>query len=267
MWHIQKDVFCAYEQSKLKEALENLKIPHCYCADFEVVSVMGDFLEDDTIAKFRGSVDFIEPMRHKYIHAMKKMCPSWVTLKNYECSTYYTYWMQWLLNRDHFFVPWGVFETEADQYFKWLDSSKLFIRPNSGRKIFTGNYVDSKWWTQNLKTIQDLPGNSPKATDLILVSSHKGIVAEYRVMMHLDTVIDYSFYDGNDMAVVDRKDLTTFSENAAWSSNYFPDDYYTIDVSLMQDGDLKVIELNSLFSAGWYDADYEKIITHVENHS
>jgi len=267
MWHIQKDIFGAYEEQKMKDALDELGVFRCDCVGEQVVNPpTGAWSNDEGPAVFRGSVEFVQLMRHKYINVFKKIAPIGVTEERYDCTRYYSHWLDSMLNQDHFFVPWSVLSMYADQYFAWLDCDKLFIRPNSGKKIFTGNYITKKWWERDLASIESLPGNNPTGDDLVLVSCHKGIVSEYRVMMHLDKVISYSFYSGNEMNQLSEEKITSYCEPAAWGAEYFPDDYYTIDLALLQDGTIKVLELNSLFAAGWYDADYKKIIQHVEKH-
>ncbi len=266
MWHIQTGVFGHYEEQKLKQALDNLDLTYAICDNNEVLSTNRPWGQNNSVTCFRGAVEFIQPMRHRYINAFRENAPVCVTIENYSCSVYYPKWLEWLLNRDHFFVPWITLKDDAQQYFEWLNCEKLFIRPNSGRKIFTGNYISKKWWENDLETIASLPGNNPSDNDLVLVSSHKGIVSEYRVIMYEDEVLTYSWYDGNETCSLSEAKIKDYCTAAAWSSNYFPDEYYTLDLALLQDGSMKVLELNSLFSAGWYDADYDKIIKHVEEH-
>ena len=266
MWYIQKDVFGSTEELELKNALTHLDIDYIDCDSLDFVKVDPNWMSQSQSPVFRGSVEFVDLVRKKYENTFRVDPPTCITAENYDCTKYYKYWINNLLNEHHFFVPWKILELQCQNYFDYFETEKIFIRPNSGRKIFTGNYITEKWWPRDLETISSLPGNNPGSEDLVLISPFKNIKVEYRVMMHMDLVLSHSYYDGNEGLSVDVDDLYNFCQCSAWAASYYPDEYYTIDVCVLEDGSMKIIELNSLFSAGWYDADYGAIIKHVRDH-
>jgi len=258
MWYVQKDVFGEEEETRLKETLDKLNIGRCDCDGLRIEGANSKPGRNRRPV-FRGALEFVTSMSSVFDAGHPGVTPP-----RYRCSIYYDPWLPAMLNHDYFLVPWSSLEKHGNDYFETMACDKLFIRPNSGYKIFTGNYITKKWLSKDLEVIKGLPGNNAEEDTLVLVAPYQEIKSEFRCMMHRSKMVSYSYYSGEEMFGENLEGrLTRYVESAAYNANYFPDTYYTIDVAVLSNGELSIIELNSLFSAGWYDADYEKIVRHI----
>lgn len=249
MWIIQNKVF-GEEQERLLSALIDLGIEARIVNDD-----YSSFSSGTEKAIFRGSVDFV-----------KSNSIGLINLKNYNCSMYYAHYLDHLLNHDFIFINWGSFGLYKDHLFRYLNTDELFIRPNSGRKIFTGNYVTKKWFNKDIEAIMSLPGNSePEPDDLIVASSKKKLLDEFRVLMYKKTAIDCTVYYTDEDCILSKRYICKSAEKIAAEVNWYPDDFYVMDLTYdINTRDLKIIEINNLFSSGWYNCDYEKVIKYIE---
>jgi len=244
MWIIQEK-FCNDEKPLIKALKDN----HINCMISNTWAVC-----DPKKVILRGSIDFIQLFEKGN---NKKFG---LTLENYDCSNYYQYFTCRMLNKDYIILPWWKLKQPELIFKAFPDTERFFIRPNSGRKIFTGTTLSKKWWTKELDIIQSLPNSSIKPNDLILISSEKEILAEYRLIMIKDKLIDYSRYLGEYQR---DEELAVYF----WSKSidYFPDSVYTMDIAVTKDS-FKLLELNSFVSAGLYDVDYNKVVREINDY-
>lgn len=247
MWIIQDKVF-GEETDLLVEALKNNNIEyklrnHAY-SDFYSLMDYDDYI-------CRGSIDFVD---------YYSWYPNRLTLKNYDYTKYSKYFKGLLLNEDYIVLPWWRLYNNTDIIFKaFPDTERFFIRPNSGRKIFTGTTLLKKWWTKELDIIKGLPNSQINQEDLVIISTANEIQAECRVLLYKNTIIDFSYYQGKQ----ERGDLK-FIEDFAKRCEYFPDNFYVMDIAFFENYG-KIIELNNAFTAGLYDMDYDKIVKYIES--
>jgi len=235
MWLIQDKIFGEETDDLLK-----------HIDDYQLVSGIPDEVPYDTVV--RGSVDFVELYQNKFPENKQ-----WLTLQNYNCDYYYPF-VDNLLNKDYLMMSWGSLLEKKEVIFSKFSSDSIFIRPNSGRKIFTGTTLTKKWWDKELDIIRELPNSSIDDNDLVLVSSAKEIKAEYRFLMRENLIIGKSLYEGDSSLA---EDIVTTS--VAMGNKYFPDEYYTLDIAVTKIGQVCILEFNSFVSAGLYDMDYSSI--------
>lgn len=228
---------------------------------YEVVSAKYDVYDKEIYrnTQFRGSIDFV--LKSCKYHGIKPQ----ISLEKYDCSHYYNHLNEGsLLNDDFIMLPWGFLKAQKlkiFQAFPRVDS--LFIRPNSGRKVFTGTTLTKKWFDKEIDIIGSLPSSSVQNSDLVLISSVKDIISEYRVVVHEEAgIIDSVKYEGEDQEYVNHvagEFLTTkHLKFPAYLLDFHPDVLYTIDVAFLSDGTTRVVELNSFNSAGLYGLDIGK---------
>ena len=139
-WIIQDKIFGEETDELIKHLL-----------DYDLVKEIPENAPKDSV--IRGSLDFVELYQNKFPNNKQ-----WVTLSNYDCSFYYPL-VDNLLNEDHIFANWGDLVLDKERIFSEFDTESCFIRPNSGRKIFTGTTLTKKWWDQELKIIEELPNS------------------------------------------------------------------------------------------------------------
>lgn len=208
----------------------------------------------------RGSTKFVQDYYCKfaeYDYALG-LC---LDINVYDCSKYYQK-VNGLLNHRCIFMPWGMLKKEFIQelIFWTFDHCKFFIRPNSGRKIFTGTTITQKWFAKELDIIAGLPSTSGLNDEtMCVVADFQTIKAEARFLMCENQVIDFSVYSGGFNNKTAKSAI-----KLAESNNYYPDKLYTIDICVNELDDLYILEYNSFVSAGLYDMDPAKIIKAVE---
>jgi hypothetical protein len=210
--------------------------------DYELVKEIPDSAPEDSIV--RGSTDFVQLYQQKFPTHRK-----WLTIENYSCDTYYPLLGDSLLNSQYLLMNWELLSQNKEIIFSKLEGDKFFIRPNSGRKIFTGTTLTKKWWDKELEIIKNLPNSSVQNHDLVLISTFKEIKAEYRLLMHKHNIIDWSAYNDDEETRIEV-DENLF--DITKTNNYYPDEYYTLDIAITKYGS-KILELNSFVSAGLYN--------------
>lgn len=209
----------------------------------------------------RGTTKFIKDTYNRWAEYVKM--PNLLHLDNYQCSNYYLEIPEEkLLNSDFLLLPWWKLKRSRYNVFEYLNAERLFIRPNSGEKLFTGTTISHKWFKKELEIIEGLPSSNFDQQDLVLVSSAKEVWNECRFLMQKNKIVSWAPYGehntvSNDYLFEDYESLVT-------SNRYYPDSFYTIDVCTTFGGP-QIVELNSFVSAGLYEMDYSLVVKAVED--
>jgi len=141
---------------------------------------------------------------------------------------------------------------------------RVFVRPNTGWKPFTGFSCSRGDLWQELNALSQTEHVDP--SEIVIVFDEKNIVQEYRywiVDSKISTCSSYS-WDTEDICKKPEKDIDNFVESVL----QYPDNIglteYVIDVAILGDGSIKVVELNALSTSGWYGAiDCKKLMYDV----
>jgi ATP-grasp domain, R2K clade family 2 len=263
MWIIQNGVF-GEEQELLIQALKRNFVDYEIIEPKAFCSIAGT-LERQLNAVPRGTIEFVCGLGWGRVSSP-------ITLDNYKCSVYYPKYKDYLFNEDWFLTTWKNLEVYGRKYFDFLKCDSLFIRPNSGKKIFTGTTFNKGTMTKELGIIKHLP-SSQKINDdeLVLVSSKKKILAECRVVMYKDIPITYTIYSEDEYEELQKKHerffnfmAMPFSSLIAKFVKEYPDDFYTMDLCLDELWCPHLLELNSFNSAGLYDCNYDKLVKFIK---
>jgi len=158
---------------------------------------------------------------------------------------------------------------------------QVFARPVDDSKAFAG-VVMSKYdffdWMQSISVIEEEEFQPLHKNTKIAVASFKKINAEYRLFVVDGKVVTASLYkQGNQVIANENVDqgVLDFGQRMVdeWQTKVdcrilpsvrIPADAYVIDIA-DTDGGFKVIEINNINSAGFYDADVQKIIMALED--
>lgn len=140
----------------------------------------------------------------------------------------------------------------------------IFIKPNSSKKPFIAQVV-----TAHDAAIEALKGLNPST--ILMVSSAQIIKSEYRFVVGNGKILAGSQYmDGPNIKFSPQypTELRDFAQKVVSEipDGIFQDPFYTIDVAIMEDGDFKVVEINSLFTADWYSCDACIIINEIQKY-
>lgn len=143
---------------------------------------------------------------------------------------------------------------------------RVFVRPNTGWKPFTGFSCSRENLWQELNALSQIEHVDP--SEIVVAFSEKKIIQEYRYWIvdgQISTCSSYS-WNAEDDYRKPEKDI----DNYVKSVLQYPDNIglteYVIDVAAMEDGSMKVVELNALSTSGWYGAiDCRKLLHDVTN--
>ncbi len=207
-----------------------------------------------------GSIPFVQ----YYYNCFREYenSPDLFYLPDYDTTKYYPVLKDNLLNSDCFWVPYEYLYLNVDKYFEMFNCDRLFIRPDSGDKRFTGTTIGKKWARKELDVISGLPHN--KTNGLVLVSSYKNIDCEARFLIGPKGIVDFSFYQNLEEDFETGRILKNFVDKLDLSG-IVAGPFFTLDVCL-SNGAAKIIEMNSFNCAGFYNMDYYLITKAVEDY-
>ncbi len=192
----------------------------------------------------------------------------------YNVSRYYNILKQFLLNKDCLFVPaWTLMGDFYEQFYHDYDrilshtkkhKNGIFVKPDRGDKIFESFVAfgpfDMKMKLNNLRVSKDT---------ILVLSTEKEIMYEYRFYIVGKKISTYSLYVNNTVAIDPKPFKSTF-ENVEEIIHNIDLDCFTIDVCYWASGsDLceAVVEINALSTSGIYEhVNLEKLLVDVRKY-
>jgi hypothetical protein len=218
--------------------------------------------EYDGAILVQASFEFSDKVLNKYSYRPARF----LNIENYEYNKYAPYFSDYLFNSDYSLSTVNFVEFGIDSLVNLIgekESGRVFIRPNTGRKSFTGMVFINKDpyfeydWSHVKKNTQP--------TDLVIVSSPKAVKFEYRFVVVDGEVITGSLYrlDYDTEFKVVPKNVELFKFAQRMADRYQPDRVYTLDVVIDSEGTMKLLEINSFSCAGLYACDMEIIADRV----
>lgn len=202
-----------------------------------------------------GTLEFVQQQQSKgYIPG------GYLQLKNMECAHYVSQINQphLLLNEEHVLTSFQDFVRRRDFFFRAFNTDELFIRPNSGLKIFTGLTLNQKNSDEEINALRQLSSVNPET--LILVAPAQKIEAEYRFFINNRKVITGSCYQKEGQVhlsaevPIEAVDAARKMAQNPWQ----PDIVYVCDIAKTPNG-YKLIELNAASTSGLYMANIPKL--------
>ena len=186
----------------------------------------------------------------------------------YDCCNYYPYFHKNLLNSNCAMLTFSdLIKKKKNLFSKFGVNNRIFIRPNSGMKSFTGNLVT---WDEYEKMIDcgfqcynEIPADS-----IVLVSKPKTIKKEWRFVVSGTEVIGGSQYRINgrfkESSEVDLEAIE-FVKNILLNTTYSPDIVWVMDICKLDNEKLYVLEVGAFSCSGLYKINLEKLIYRVSN--
>jgi len=155
--------------------------------------------------------------------------------------------------------------------FKDLEPSlyQFFMRPVLDNKSFTGRVFDREEFSQWRIKIVELEEQTSKATvrpdDLIVCSSVKEIYSEARFFIVNNEIVSCSMY--REFGVVKYSynvDVRYKDFVKQMIDIWVPNEAFVMDIADTNEG-LKIVELNAINSAGFYDIDLNAFVYAIEH--
>jgi hypothetical protein len=264
-WIFEKNLFDEYEE-KFVNIINNNNDSKCLLYDNDrlnsnfIPDIKAKFKDSD-IVFFYGSLQLAQ----KFIKNTNYYPGCYLTIENYDCSKYYGYYGNDLLNNNYFLISLNDLKRRKNEILNFFNSEKLFIRPNNGVKSFTGQIISKSNFDLNLNTLMQSYGGLDNDL-LVVLSDYKELKNEYRLVIVDNKIISGSLYLDQynresykayyDKLCLDEK-VYEYAETLL--SKYEPDRCYTMDICETITGEYKLLEINSFCCASMYGNDLNKI--------
>lgn len=192
---------------------------------------------------------------------------SWVPglysdLPKFYCSYYYPRLSSELLNSDYIMLPFGELIRRKQFLLDVLGKEgKVFVRPDSSFKPFTGKVISLATWDSDVKFLGFYDVEPEK---IVIVSSPKIIHAEWRLVVVNNVVVSGCQYIKNNEISIDScpQAVMDYGNAVLNKFNFKPERAWILDVCSTND-DLKVIEVNAFSTSGLYRCPQESIVREV----
>jgi hypothetical protein len=260
-WLIEKNVF----DEEVENMVQIIQDQRHECKFISYVPFEGSdkflslFDEEDCVI-FYGSLQMANEVKRK-----AKWIPGlYCNLPAYECSFYYPYFGYRLLNEKYIMLPFGELNRRKDFLLDTLGvDHSLFIRPNSGFKLFTGQVVTRATWEKDLKLL-GFYDVDPEC--LVVVATPFKLAREWRFVIANGKVISGSQYRNKknklEKTSILPLSIWDFAQNTVNEVNYSPDKVWVLDIC-ESNNELYVLEVGGFSTAGLYACDMKPIITEV----
>ncbi len=244
---------------RLIEVLDRFEIPYSM---HKVIPFVGDLLPEPEIVDREVICIGSYSMRH---YAKKHgYVPGVYDLEPFDFTIQMQHWGANMLNADSRVVPFKdvVFEDE------------MFIRPVDDTKVFSGRVFSweefSEWKTKVIDLEED-DGSSLTKDTIVQVSIPKKIVQEARFWIVDGRVVTCSGYKRGDWVTY----WSDVDQNLVWFAwamvdmsisldGWNPLPAFVLDVCELEDGTCRIVEINTINSAGFYAADMQKLVVALE---
>lgn len=165
------------------------------------------------------------------------------------------------LNRHGVFIPYQHLFNHPILAHLIVDNGRVFIRPNSGNKIFTGfDIAVDNQFNDNLKN--QMLFAKPDGDTMCYVAPYKNIEKnEWRFWFCEHKVVACTPYSWSDSPslVEPPQQIQSLAEQLA-SSSFNPDYAYVADFVLDDKGKAYLIEVNAASTSGVYNADLNALL-------
>lgn len=236
-------------------------IPGEICNESRKLINLSCIPEKNSPVIFYGSQPFIQSCNSQF----PDFFPGgrWTIPANFSCASYYIKYKKFLLNDTFLICPFSFFYEKFQSVFSQLESNSLFIRPNDHVKLFNGKIIhlesllDDDWGNLPINSIMD---------SLVLISTTKKIIKEFRFFLTKGSVISCSEYKTNFEYEVTKKppqEAIIFANTIA-NSPWIPSPIFALDIALLEGKNYKIIELNPFNSCSFYNADIPRILIEAE---
>ena len=228
-----------------------------------VEKISSDFWDVDNIF-FHGSIQACN-----WLNTHKSEGNPIKVFKNTEqfnCSYYYSVLGDICINSDCLFIPYGMIEQNKELLFdKFGIQDTIFIRPNSGDKVFTGQTLSVNTWDSDFKL---LSAYGVELEEWCVVTYPMSIKEEARFIVSDGNLITGSVYVPYNMEVQKGSGMWGLGQiilNRINSKGYNPDKIWAMDVCWGISGAMYLLEAGAFSACGLYKCNTDLIVKHVNS--
>lgn len=171
---------------------------------------------------------------------------------------------EWMLNSEYVFVPFVRFVEGENTWFNMFNTQSVFIRPNSGTKLFTGQLISKQTFDYEISSLRQLTGVVDSS--MILVAPAQEILSESRFVISNKKVLHGTKYIQNGYNTYDKhfdtfpcEEVKKLAEQVA-KFPYQIDIAYVCDIAYTANEEAKIIEFNAFSCAGMYSTVFQDIM-------
>ena len=209
-----------------------------------------EYSADECVVLY-GSIGFVE----QRLRNSQAIPGAYYTKDRLACSHYMLRIpLELLGNAEGVYLPFGDFVRRRDQLYRLFGASRLFVRPDSGGKTFTGVCLEQETAAFEINSLRQLTSVSDDTR--VLIAPAQVISSEYRFFIVEGEVVTGSRYHVNGERSIDPE-VSTLCLKVAEKVAKLPwqvDLAYTCDVGLFG-GEARVVELNAFSTSGLYACD------------
>ena len=248
---IQENTFREPNYQALMDAIHRLELEH------EIVKVL-PFLEDVEFQTQRQDVFVFGAIKLARLGTKYNWNPGSLLNQNHDYQSYAPHYGEHLLNSDSQIVKF------ADN-FTWGKGLK-FIRPCADNKVFTGKVFDKYQWDEFVQhSLTNGHSSSLNAETPIQVCGVKQIYKESRFWIVDGKVVTGSQYRlGNQVNYQREIDQDMYDFCQEMTDKFQLAKAFVMDICRTPEG-LKIVECGCINSAGFYEADMQKLLMALED--
>lgn len=251
-WILQNNIFKEDGFNKVVDTLERFNIPYSI---HKIVPFVGEILPDISP---EGNVICMGSYSLRHLAKQRNWFPGVFDLEPFNFNVQLARWGDRLLNADAIV---SKFEDAK------IVGARAFIRPIEDSKVFAGNiFTDTalRSWQESILKLKEDTGTSMNGDTLVQVCPIKEIFAEYRYWIVDGKICTKSMYKRGEEVYYSPQVDERFDEYVqdcidSWS----PMKEFVIDVADTSEG-LKIVEINTLNSSGYYAGDVQKLVLALE---
>lgn len=257
-WILQTNLFNEKEWDTLVGILERFNLPHSV---HKVIPFIGELVPP------------AEPQHEKVICLGAYSMRHTAKVNRWNPGVYDLFDVNFLVQREHWGVSMLNYDSRVMPFRDAVLTEPTFIRPIDDSKHFAGKVFEPEEWNSWRKGIVDAGydyGNALTPETLVQLCSPKKIYAEYRYWIVDTKIVTRSLYK--------RGDKVMYSADVDYEVDNFVNcimhgvhhaihpwlpKAFVFDVALTPEG-FKIVEINTINSAGFYAGDMLKIVMALE---
>jgi hypothetical protein len=259
-WIIEDDAFPEDTQPTI-DALKSNNI------DYQVVKYLPfhninfvdlDYQKEDCVI-FYGSLITAQKLRKQ-----SRWIPGvYYNKDSYDCINYYARLGKHLLNRNYVMLPFGELKRRKEFLYDAVGEDRtVFIRPNRGDKLFTGQLVYKEYFEED---ISRFGYNNIAIDEIVVVSKPYNLLYEWRLVVADNKIITGSQYrENNRVSSSERvpEEVIEFANDIV--KLYNPNDrVWILDICQEKNKTYHIMEVGCFSCAGLYYCDRDIIVKEV----
>ncbi len=254
-WYIQENVFKEDAYDTFINILEKYNLSFSI---HKIIPFIGELTPEPNVIHKNAICFGSYSMRH--FAKKHSLTPGVFDLEPFNFQIQLQHWGNEMLNADSI-----VTEFENARFTQ----DEMFIRPIEDSKVFAGHVMSKEkfdTWKKQVCVLKDDFGDNLNNNTLVQVTPLKKIYSEHRFWIVKGKIITASTYKtGRRVAYSEVIDDRYYNYTQERINEWQPHEAFVIDIADTEDG-LKVVEINTINSCGFYKANLENLVVSLELH-